>query len=439
MRYLNLIDHEDVGVVLCAIRFLGAAEGIELPDVVQSGEYEAVDLLIHELDETGVILRTEGRVAEISGRSPEEVIGQSVLDHLHPDGFDDALKMWMEVMTGPAGTTRTGRQRVRRPDGSTVWVEITTIKRVAEDGTVTCTAMCHDLTERRKQESALRTSQLEFRLLADQVPAAVFRADQHQRLTFRNERWTQLLGEDPGLDHLRDVVHRDDRSRLNDQIEPLVAHAVPASTSIEVRGRDGDRMLLITCQSVVDLVNDSRSLVGSVTDITDTVELRERAAHDPLTRLHNRSAIEEHLAAAIAEDPEGTAVVFLDLDDFKSVNDRYGHETGDRVLVALAERLQSSVRPGDIVGRYGGDEFVLVLRASDADDTAIALRLEQAMCEPVRWATGSWRPTVSIGIAHPEGRDDEPAAVLRDADRHMFTAKRQRKLRVVGGADEPAV
>ncbi len=155
MRYLNLLDDADVGAVVVAVRYLGDIQGVDLPDPVQSGEYEAVDLLIHELDESGVILRTEGRVVEISGRTPDEVIGQSVLDHLHPDGFDDAIHMWMEVMSGPAGTTRTGRQRVLRPDGTTLWVETTTIKRVGQDGTVTATAICHDLTQRRKQESAL--------------------------------------------------------------------------------------------------------------------------------------------------------------------------------------------------------------------------------------------------------------------------------------------
>src|SRR5262249_39182214 len=148
---------------------------------------------------------------EITGRRPEDVIGQSVLDHIHPDGFDDAIRVWLEVMAGPAGTTRTGRQRVVRPDGTTIWIEATTIKREAEDGTVTGTVIVHDLTERRKQESALRASQLEFRLLADQVPAAVFRADAHQELTFRNQRWSELIDEHEEIKFLYDIVHADDR------------------------------------------------------------------------------------------------------------------------------------------------------------------------------------------------------------------------------------
>ena len=339
MRYLNLLDQADVGAVVVAVRYLGAARGVDLPDVVQSGEYEAVDLLIHELDESGVILRTEGRVAEISGREPEHVVGQSVLDHMHPDGFDDAIRMWMEVMAGPAGTTRTGRQRVLRPDGSTIWVETTTIKRVAADGTVTATVICHDLTQRRKQEAALRTSQQEFQLLADQVPGAVFRADHEQRLTFCNEQWTELLGDAHTGRFLHEIVHPDDRRRFDEQMDALAGGTGPSSACVEVRDASGDRTYAISCRSVLDLVNDRRSFVGAVTDVTSTITLRERAEQDPLTGLLNRLAIEEGLEAAVADHPGRTVVVFVDLDGFKEVNDTYGHHVGDQVLVAIAERL----------------------------------------------------------------------------------------------------
>jgi len=438
MRYVNLLDDPDVSTVVVAVRFLGTSEGLDLPEVVQTGEYEAVNLLIHELDATGVILRTEGRVIEISGRDPDAIIGENVLEHLHPDGFDDAIKMWLEVTGGPPGTTRTGRQRVQRPDGTTIWVETTLIKRVDGDGTITVTAICHDLTDRRRQESALRTSQLEFRLLADQVPAAVFRADDRQRLTFRNERWTQLAGSDSTGGQLRDLVHRDDRERFDEEIGGLVEAPGPTSASIEVRSRDGTRVYLITCRSVSDVVNDRRSLVGAVTDITDTVELRERVEQDPLTGLHNRVAFEERLAEALAEDSAATVVVFIDVDGFKQVNDTFGHEAGDHVLTVLARRLRSSVRPDDVVGRYGGDEFVLILRDTDVDEAAVASRLEEALAVPVRLKAGTWLPGVSVGVARlAEG--DDPATVLRRADGAMFVSKRQHKLRLVPRPDvDPA-
>jgi diguanylate cyclase (GGDEF)-like protein/PAS domain S-box-containing protein len=425
VRQVNLLDQDDIGAMVVAVRFLGTAEGVNLPEVIQAGEYEEVDLLIHELDETGVIIKTEGKVFEISGRTPEEVIGQSVLDHIHPDGFNDAISMWMEVITGPPGTTRSGRQRVVRPDGSMIWTEATTIKRVAEDGTVTATVICRDLSELSRQESALRISQLEFRLLADQVPSAVFQADGEQRVTFRNSRWADLLEDGAPVEHLYDIVHDDDRATYDSQIERLVSS--PSRTAeFEVRSRDGERVYSIMSQAVFDVVNDTRSFVGAVTDITSTVELRQRAERDPLTGLLNRAALVEHLQHALRNDSERTTVVFIDLDEFKSVNDTYGHHVGDDVLITIARRLTDTVRADDVVARFGGDEFVIVLHNAGLGDHAIVERLQLAFQPPIDWSGGTWKPKASIGVAHPQG--DDVNAVLRDADLEMFASKRQRRL-----------
>jgi diguanylate cyclase (GGDEF)-like protein/PAS domain S-box-containing protein len=427
-RMVHLGNQEDIGAIVVAVRYIGTVDGVELPDMIQSGEYEDVNLLIHEMDESGIILRTEGKVFEISGHQPDEVIGESVLNHLHPDGFDDAIRSWLEVMTGPPGTTRTGRQRVLRPDGTTLWVESTTIKRVAEDGTVTATVICHDLTDRRKQESALRTSQTEFRLLADRVPGPVFRADDQLRLTFRNRRWIELVGDDDAVKFLHDVVHDDDRVAFDCEIGRLASGPSQLSATCEVRSREGNRVYEITCESVFDLVNGSRSFVGALVDITSTVRLRELAAHDPLTGLHNRASLEEHLSLALADHPNDTVVVFVDIDNFKAVNDTYGHEAGDRVLIGIAGRLRDAVRADDIVGRFGGDEFLLVLQDADVDDQVVIGRLATAVSRPVIWDGGSWQVSASIGVARPRPGEDV-ATVVRNADREMFAMKRRRHLR----------
>ncbi len=199
----------------------------------------------------------------------------------------------------------------------------------------------------------------------------------------------------------------------------------------------GERTFVISCRSVLDLVNDSRSFVGAVTDVTSTVTLRERAEHDPLTGLLNRLTIEERLAAAVADHPDRTTVVFIDVDGFKEINDSYGHHVGDQVLVALAQRLRACVRVDDLVGRYGGDEFVLVLADSRTDVESIASRLERGLTEPIRWDGGSWRPAVSIGLARPRPGDD-PATLLRSADREMFANKRLRKLHLVPDGERRA-
>jgi diguanylate cyclase (GGDEF)-like protein/PAS domain S-box-containing protein len=427
IRKVCLFDDPVVGAMVEVVQLGEAEVADEVDEVVQTGEFEETRWLIHTLDQTGLIIATEGMVEAITGRRPEDVIGQSVLEHIHPDGFDDALTLWMEIQNGPPGTMRTGRQRVVRLDGSVVWTEFTNIKRVADDGTVTVTLLVHDMSERRRQEAALRASQLEFQLLAEYVPAAVFRADADQRLTFRNERWRRELDDDGPAERLADIVHDDDRACHDAQLARLAVAAPGATASYEVRGRCGERILAVTCRSVFDLANDSRSYVGSVDDITATVRLRQRAERDDLTGLANRAATLEHLESLLAEDQSATLVLFVDLDGFKAVNDAHGHEAGDAILRELGRRLRDRFRPDDVVGRLGGDEFVVVARTpSVAQEAELTARVADALCEPIAFPGGIWQPSASTGAARGRPGDGASALVHR-ADLAMFDDKRCRK------------
>ena len=160
---------------------------------------------------------------------------------------------------------------------------------------------------------------------------------------------------------------------------------------------------------------------------------RHAALHDPLTGLANRSLILDHLELALARAARGTnlaAVVFFDLDDFKQINDTLGHGAGDEVLVQVAERLGPTLRPADTLGRWGGDEFVVVCedveRVSDA--AAIVSRIAAAFELPFDVAGTAIDVAASIGVAVSAGTD-VPAALIAAADSAMYRAKHDHSAR----------
>jgi diguanylate cyclase (GGDEF)-like protein len=172
-----------------------------------------------------------------------------------------------------------------------------------------------------------------------------------------------------------------------------------------------------------------------------TAELTYRAFHDPLTRLANRALFVERVQEALAEDTDTArrlAVLFLDLDNFKTVNDSLGHASGDRLLVAVAGRVEGSVGPADTAARFGGDEFAVLLR--DATDdfaiTAAAGRILDALRSPFSIAGHEVFIGASIGVAVPQAVDEGVEELLRNADVAMYEAKDAGKGRFVAFAPE---
>jgi len=230
------------------------------------------------------------------------------------------------------------------------------------------------------------------------------------------------------------ALHPDDRERV------LAAHARTHETheplSIEYRliGRDG-RVVWLRDEGVVVLDDDRRPLYlqGYLLDITEQreaeLQLRQMALYDALTGLPNRAFFHERLLHSVAmrqQPPKETALLFVDLDNFKNVNDRWGHDIGDRVLAVVARRLEESVRAGDVAARIGGDEFAVVLTGGvgPTEVREIVERLLREISRPVEILASSLFLKASVGIS----LGSEAETLLKEADVAMYRAKAQPEL-----------
>lgn len=172
----------------------------------------------------------------------------------------------------------------------------------------------------------------------------------------------------------------------------------------------------------------SAEVALALENIWSKEQLAHQAFHDPLTDLPNRALFMDRIERALAHTARRNgflAVLFLDLNDFKTVNDSLGHEVGDRLLIAVAERLRACMRAEDTAARLGGDEFIILLedKSSTDDATLVAERITKALETPLAVEGHEISITASIGIAVSTSGEDRPNDLLRNADAAMYRAK----------------
>ncbi|MEO6205970.1 MAG: EAL domain-containing protein [Mycobacteriales bacterium] len=240
------------------------------------------------------------------------------------------------------------------------------------------------------------------------------------------------------------MLHPDDREHVMGVHQHSMATLEPFEMEERVIWPDGQVRTLASWGEVVAVDGVATRMVGICWDITERRAMEEQlvrdALHDRLTGLPNRALLLDRLSQAVAglgRHKRTLAVLFIDIDRFKVINDSLGHEAGDEVLVEMARRLERSMRPGDTVGRFGGDEFVVLCEDLDhpAEALTIAARLQEALVVPITIGGAELVITISTGIALPSSHEDDAGALLRNADAAMYRAKQDGRSRAVVFAD----
>jgi diguanylate cyclase (GGDEF)-like protein/PAS domain S-box-containing protein len=296
---------------------------------------------------------------------------------------------------------------------------------------------------RLRGERELAASEQRYALAALGAHDGLWDWDLRAGTVYLSPRWKEIvgcaegeIGSDPAAWFAR--IHPEDRRRVHAE---LLKPAAPAGTLFESEHRilhaDGSwRWVLLRGVRVVDREGATVRMAGSQTDVSQRKgyedQLVHDALHDGLTGLPNRGLFLDRLGRAIAyaqRHPEQHfAVIFLDLDRFKVVNDRVGHVASDQVLVAVARRLEACLRQGDSVARLGGDEFALLLHDVE-NPSAVAHRIQQELARPFDAAGQQVLVTASLGIALSSIGFSRPEDVLRDADAAMYRAKARGRAR----------
>lgn len=382
---------------------------------------------------------TEG----LTGYSREELLAMRGLEHFHPDYRTTAVERSLARARGEP-VPSFYEIKLLTKDGETKWAEFIA-RNIIFDGQRCTVGSAYDVTERNRIKDELRLSEARYKFLTENMKDVVWTIDtETMRFVYVSPSVERLRGYTPEevlAAPIEDSLAPEDSAKVSELIraghkkmceeEGALRIAFHTMELLQPR-KDGS---LVWTETIVSFQRNPTSgrmeLIGVTRDISERKEaqarMAEMALHDALTGLPNRNLFSDHLALAIAASRrEGAraALLFLDLDRFKPINDTYGHAFGDLLLKQVAGRLTATVRGVDTVARIGGDEFLVLLPGEGDEGAATAAdRLVEAVGRPYLVEGRDIRMSCSIGIAfHPDDALGE-IELVKNADEAMYRAK----------------
>ena len=379
-------------------------------------------------------------VVDVLGFTPDQVIGEKGMRFVHEDDVAGVEAFVSRVASSPGAVERR-TFRVINAQGQWRWIEETLTNCTDVASIQGLVANIRDVTNEVEARAALTASERRYRTIVETAQEGVLVLDQDSTIVFANRKAAQILGHPRPKIHRRKLTDLVDGATAEEMLQRIASRATKGHELYEISYTPPDgrtRILKIAASPMALSADGAAGSLAMISDVTEARrierELQHHALHDTLTGLPNRTLLNDRLSMALSrqkQDPDhpGVAVLSIELDGFKLINDVHGHEFGDEILVEVAHRLRKASRPADTVARLGGDEFVVVAEGVGIDAAvALAEHMRRSLLEPIVAGDTAVYVDASVGVALAGSQT--PASLLRSADDAMYEAKSQGRGRV---------